>query len=693
MRSAPPNSILTKTTSGHSACVKTAEYPEVLLIEDDTSYAKNFSNDSQRDIVGIRLHLIGRNGQQISTLDEQSYQKGTLSGQQGGRASIAMKMLDNVRSQHRRAIVVANSHYGANALFLQDLTRSGFSFAVEMPHDYCIVSRSSTLPKSSSQITDLLKTVTQVAVSLETPIATTLYTTADLGIQCLSSGISGRLFAFDTGAIGAIHRGTILGFSNIHRLGLVRLLQAIGWVRWFRILSRRIKRDSDCAETAGIYRKIECNQLPSMIPIRANITLAKTQDHRIIIPQQVSTATQGALTQTRNTLRVLELFAGAGGMGLGFQLARHNHHKFDVIYSAEINPIYVKTLNINYNHYRKQQNSGCSDRPDVASVDLSSRASVKTIATAVEAAGGVDVLIGGPPCQGFSNANRNSWASDNPNNKLVDVFLKYVDIFRPSVFLMENVQGILWTAKKNPRNPSASVVSYLAKRMATMGYLVFPKLLDAVWYGVPQYRSRFFLLGIHERLGYKSIDFGDWGPFPLPTHGPCTPNPFVTVKEAIGDLPVIGNGHTIELMPYDGKMLSPYAHRMRDGMDPCILSDHVTSKHAEYVLKRYRNIPPGGNWQSVSEMMTNYSDITRTHSNIYRRLSWNEPAITIGHYRKSMIVHPDQARGLSLREASRLQSFPDWFRFQGGLMHKQQQLANAVCPVVAQAIAEHLLRF
>ena len=97
--------------------------------------------------------------------------------------------------------------------------------------------------------------------------------------------------------------------------------------------------------------------------------------------------------------------------------------------------------------------------------------------------------------------------------------------------------------------------------------------------------------------------------------------------------------------------------------------------------------------------MGNYSSIQRTHSNIYRRLVWDEPAITIGHYRKSMIVHPDQNRGLSVREAARLQSFPDWYRFagalngkQGGLMHKQQQLANAVCPLVTKAVAEFVLR-
>jgi site-specific DNA-cytosine methylase len=96
--------------------------------------------------------------------------------------------------------------------------------------------------------------------------------------------------------------------------------------------------------------------------------------------------------------------------------------------------------------------------------------------------------------------------------------------------------------------------------------------------------------------------------------------------------------------------------------------------------------------------MSNYADVGRTHSNIYRRLEWDQPSITIGHYRKSMLVHPSQHRGLSLREASRLQSFPDWFQFagaaqegSGGLMHKQQQLANAVSPLVTKCLAEFIL--
>ena len=137
---------------------------------------------------------------------------------------------------------------------------------------------------------------------------------------------------------------------------------------------------------------------------------------------------------------------------------------------------------------------------------------------------------------------------------------------------------------------------------------------------------------------------------------------------------------------------------MRNCAPKTNIPDHITSRHAEYVIERYKRIPAGGNWQDIVEMMSNYSQLERTHSNIYRRLEWDEPSITIGHYRKSMLIHPEQHRGLSLREASRLQSFPDWFRFagtvdgqSGGLMHKQQQLANVVCPLVSKAIAQLLL--
>ena len=196
-------------------------------------------------------------------------------------------------------------------------------------------------------------------------------------------------------------------------------------------------------------------------------------------------------------------------------------------------------------------------------------------------------------------------------------------------------------------------------------------------------------------------DFGDWGPFPAPTHGTTTKRSFVTIREAIGDLPVVGNGHDQAEVNYgesvkEGK--NSFLKFLRTGAPERRILDHVTSRHADYVIERYKRIPAGGNWQDIVEMMSNYTQLERTHSNIYRRLEWDDPSITIGHYRKSMLIHPAQHRGLSLREACRLQAFPDWFRFagtlnggSGGLMHKKQQLANAVCPLVSRAIAEFLL--
>ena len=198
-----------------------------------------------------------------------------------------------------------------------------------------------------------------------------------------------------------------------------------------------------------------------------------------------------------------------------------------------------------------------------------------------------------------------------------------------------------------------SVAGHFVERMRLAGYVVFPKLLDAVWYGVPQFRTRFFVLGIRRDAGYHPEDFGDWGPFPVPTHGPLAGRSFVTVREAIGDLPPIGNGHRLDETDYCATApcaANKFLRAMRNRASATHILDHITSRHAEYVIERYRRIPAGGNWRDIVELMSNYSELGRTHSNIYRRLEWDEPSITIGHYRKSMLIHPEQHRGLSLRE-------------------------------------------
>jgi DNA-cytosine methyltransferase len=518
----------------------------------------------------------------------------------------------------------------------------------------------------------------------------------------LPNGDKGRLLAAQTGGILGVHRGTIFAVASDLRADVADLLRVVGWARWIRPATRKLERTSlptSAQRASAPHRGIK----GTLLTVRANIAVARRQDKRARWAQGdlpfLRTSLRPLLAAESAMLNVGELFAGAGGMGLGFLLAETAARRYRLVFSGEVNPIFVETLRTNHNVFKSRDPTRVPEYVDA--VDLRTSDALAAVRRSARRAGGLHILIGGPPCQGFSNANRNSWHSTNPHNRLIDVFLRYVEVLRPPVFVLENVQGILWTPRQGG---SLSIVEHLARRMAAAGYEAFPKLLDAVWYGVPQYRSRFFLVGLRRDLGYHRNDFGQWGPFPTPTHGPGCPRPYVTVGEAIGDLPRIGNGEHNPERRYDEPCshdlrANPFLELMRTGAPPGVISDHVTSRHAEYVLKRYRRIPPGGNWQDIADTLTNYAAVERTHSNIYRRLKWSQPSITIGHYRKSMLVHPRQHRGLSLREASRLQSFPDWFRFSGGanggktgLVHKQQQLANAVCPLVTKALAEFILR-
>lgn len=160
---------------------------------------------------------------------------------------------------------------------------------------------------------------------------------------------------------------------------------------------------------------------------------------------------------------------------------------------------------------------------------------------------------------------------------------------------------------------------------------------------------------------------------------------FTSVSDAIADLPMIDNGDQYNGF-YEPKM-NKYIEYLRRYMDNYDIYDHFCTKHKDYVIERYEKIKQGENWQSIRHLMTNYTDVNKTHSNIYRRLSSDTYAYTIIHYRKSMIIHPTQNRGLSFREACRLQSFPDWFRFMGKKDSMQQQLANAVPPLLASHVA------
>jgi DNA-cytosine methyltransferase len=686
-------------------------WTQVLLLED------NSARQLRRRTVGVRarsgtevilrIHKICASG--ISTVGESAYSPGTLAHPMGtgGRAALALDLLDSIRAPKKNTIIVAGPRYGGSRCFIDELTHRGFEWAVEVPRSAVVATDDCAEGKIAADLVLSAKKWNGFAIASPSTGNSIKYSLAHLGYVPLGEGGRGRLFAAQTGAIKGVHRGTIIGLSSMPDTALDELLRAIGWARWIRPLVRFGERRLLPAPSPDEERTSNRSD-STAFALRSNIKLAQRHDE---LATWSGAQKNGHTAAGREMLRgssahlnVVELFAGAGGMGLGFLLASKKNEQYRLTFSGEVHPIYCATLRSNHAALMRTCKNGLSVPEDVQPIDLRAGRSLQLVQDSIRCFGDPHILIGGPPCQGFSNANRNSWHGANPHNELVDVFLKYVRRLRPMVFLMENVQGIVWTAKHGRSGDDLSVVDSIAERMARAGYLVFPKLLDAVWYGVPQYRSRCFLLGIHRDLGYHHDDFEAWGPYPVPTHGPGTSNVYTTVRDAMRDLPRIGNGHEFEEIEYAEPQSSalarnPYLRYLRAHADGSVISDHVTSRHAQYVLDRYRQIPQGGNWEDISGTLTNYSDVTRTHSNIYRRLSWDVPSITIGHYRKSMLVHPSQNRGLSLREAARLQSFPDWFRFHGtadgrdgGLMHKQQQLANAVCPLVTKSIAEYLRR-
>lgn len=691
---------------------------EILLVEDDSARAHRrriagIATTSGHPQVVVRLHRISSAGCEL--LAEQTYRAGALKRRtkDGGKATVALQLLDRVLPRRGRSVVAAGPAYGCNASFLAGLEERGLDYVVEVrPSTRLATANGAASPNGRSTVTALLGDPKWREIALQVPNAATPleYSAASVADVMLANGRVGRLFAAQTGGILGVHRGTIFGVTSIPRSDVFDLLRAVGWARWIRPSTRREERKSlpGLPIQATSKQAADSRLSGTRLMVRANITLARQQDKRATWQQgelPLHATSGGVLASLAPVLNVAELFAGAGGMGLGFLLAGNAQHRYRLVFSGEVHPIFVETLRRNHDALAAQRAGEPIDLvPErVEPLDLRSPSALALARRASRSHGGLHILIGGPPCQGFSNANRNSWHSSNPYNRLIDVFLHYVEALRPPVFLLENVQGILWTAKGG-RSSAASVVEHLSRRMAAAGYEAFPKLLDAVWYGVPQYRSRFFVLGLHKSLGYRREHFGEWGPFPVPTHGPGCSCEYVTVRDAISDLPRIGNGDLTAERPYEEPMATEYRSNsflefVRRGAARGVIADHVTSRHAPYVIERYKRIPAGGNWEDIADTLTNYAAVERTHSNIYRRLTWSEPSITIGHYRKSMLVHPSQHRGLSLREATRLQSFPDWFRFAGaatadktGLVHKQQQLANAVCPLVTKALAEFLLR-
>lgn len=348
----------------------------------------------------------------------------------------------------------------------------------------------------------------------------------------------------------------------------------------------------------------------------------------------------------------IDIFCGAGGLSEGLQMAG-----FSIVAAVENDKNAAST-------YKKNHPTTVLISKDISDLTVNELLDAVGIYSTE-----IDVIAGGPPCQGFSMANGHNRHINNSNNGFVWHFVKWVEQIKPKVFLMENVIGFAAVDGGKLKNA-------LLNKFREIGYTYADiYTIDAANYGVPQHRRRVFLIGFLNRNKYE---------IPKQVFG-TDEKPFNTVADAIlGDLPPIEHLSGMNKTSYASEPISHYQYKIRNNKK--ILYNHITTNCAEYIRKKFSWIPQGGNWESIK----NKIGIKVQYSSLYKRLDPSKPSITMSNYRKSMIIHPIENRLLSVREAARLQSFSDSYIFEGGISSMQQQVGNAVPPLLAKAVAKQI---
>ncbi len=352
----------------------------------------------------------------------------------------------------------------------------------------------------------------------------------------------------------------------------------------------------------------------------------------------------------RNAPTSVDLFSGAGGLSLGARMAG-----FSVLAGMEHDRKAFTSFKHNFADSRALNIDLCSESPASIYRNLGFRR------------GSIDLLMAGPPCQGFSTSNMRTRNTNNPENNKWKAIFGHLDVLRPKAVVIENVAGL-------QTFENGKVVSSIVEVLRSMKYNVIVLSLNAAEFGVPQKRNRIFFLGTRST--------------PVSDKIPPETQVAITVGEALSDLPRIGE-QTAELMQYRlfGNALNSFQKAMRNRNQGSFVSNCGVSAHSELIRERFRRIPEGGNWESLPpSLFSNYSKVQNCHRWLYRRLPANLPSVTINNYRKNMLIHPWEDRTLSVREAARLQGIPDRFVFLGNLQSQQQQVANAVPPLMAKAV-------
>lgn len=388
----------------------------------------------------------------------------------------------------------------------------------------------------------------------------------------------------------------------------------------------------------------------------------------------------------------IDLFAGCGGLSEGFYRVG-----FKALAHVEINHDACNTLRTRMKHYGYKNADLAVIEHDITASDIIERIN------GVLGGKDVDIIIGGPPCQAYSTAGRvrdGEGMAKDPRNFLFESYVRILEYYRPKFFVFENVTGLL-SARVN-------------------GSLIFPKILDALGkeykvlndpqvlvhntanYGVPQIRKRVIIMGVRKDIEvkqaldlYHGVTKTHYDPDMAPAERKGLKR-FVDVRDALSDLPPVEPGQDASTETFDYPCNNPFLRRIgRPGIHP--LMDHICRNHNETDRERFR-VMIENHW-SFGEMRRKRPDLEHEHARVFDNSYvvqwWDLPSKTIlAHIHKDgfQFIHPDlaQARTFTVREAARIQSFPDDFVFEGSRGEKYKQIGNAVPVLFAEALAKSI---
>lgn len=383
--------------------------------------------------------------------------------------------------------------------------------------------------------------------------------------------------------------------------------------------------------------------------------------------------------------KTIDLFAGAGGITEGFRQAGA-----DCLFANDFSPHACDTFR--NNHPDVDIVTDSIENLDAEEIRQTSRLDK----------GELDVLVGGPPCQGFS-INAPERFLEDPRNSLFKHYLRFVDEFAPKLLMFENVPGMLSLG-------GGKIFDTVIDKMQERGYRVSSRILLSAHYGVPQVRWRMIILGsrvgeapqhpepTHFYTGRPNFKGGSTIATRLLPLDQYRLEPAVTLRDAIADLPPVNVGSGSEESSYGcSGDLSPFAKAMKQNC--ATLYNHTANRLSQINLERLRHIQAGQAWTAIPyDLLPEGMKKARTsdHTMRYGRLAWSALGGTMmtkcdPHW--GAVFHPEQQRTFTVREAARIQSFPDSYRFLGPRAAQYEQVGNAVPVLMAKAVAKSLMSY